>query len=68
MVDQEKVPASSTEESEMYLVGMVKQPELQEWLNERVRQGYTMDTIWMVPRSSHSESPEFAVLMRLVDI
>ena len=68
MVDQEKVVPPSTEESEMYLVGMVKQPELQEWLNERVRQGYTMDTIWMVPRSSRSESPEFAVLMRLADI
>ena len=67
MVDQEKV-VPSTEESEMYLVGMVKQPELQDWLNERVRQGYTMDTIWMVPSSSRSETPEFAVLMRLADI
>ena len=67
MVDQEKV-VPSTEESEMYLVGMVKQPELQDWLNERVRQGYTMDTIWMVPSSSRSETPEFAVLMRLEDI
>ena len=65
MVHQDKTPKPDTEEKEVYLTGRIPETELQDWLNERAKQGYRLERVWMVTRSPGT--PIFSVLMKLAD-
>ena len=51
------------EDKKKYVVGRIKEDVLEDWLNERVSEGYEMVRIFMNP--NRSDPPKYMVLMRL---
>ena len=50
------------EDKKKYVVGRIKEDVLEDWLNERVSEGYELERIFMNP--NRSDPPKFTVLMR----
>ena len=51
------------EDKKKFVAGRLEEPDLENWRNERVNEGYELERIFMNP--NRSDPPKFTVLMRL---